>query len=70
MGPLPKIGGKAKVNKQQIIRFWELSDNNKKDNKRRLFDILAKDKAKVIVNDYFKPMFKHLLESHPGLEFL
>ena len=70
MGPLPKIGGKAKVNKQQIIRFWELSDNNKKDNKRRLFDILAKDKAKVIVNDDFKPMFKHLLESHPGLEFL
>jgi len=70
MGPLPKIGGKAKINKQQLIRFWEIKENFKKCSKRRLFDLLAKDNAKSIVNDDFKPMFKHLLESHPGLEFL
>lgn len=70
MGPLPKLGGKAKINKQQVLRFWESADYHRKDPKRRLFDVIAKDGAKTIVPGDFKPMFKHLLESHPGLEFL
>ena len=30
MGPLPKLGGKAKINKQQLTRFWENSDYHRK----------------------------------------
>ena len=30
MGPLPKLGGKAKINKQQMTRFWENSDYHRK----------------------------------------
>mmetsp|Transcript_11823 Transcript_11823/g.19990 ORF Transcript_11823/g.19990 Transcript_11823/m.19990 type:complete len:82 (+) Transcript_11823:1315-1560(+) len=38
---------------------------------KRVFKILStcKDKSAIVPND-FKPLFKHLLESHPGLEFL
>ena len=32
--------------------------------------MIAKEGAKTIVNEDFKPMFTHLLENHPGLEFL
>ena len=35
-----------------------------------MFEIIVKDGSKTIVGDDFKPMFKHMLESHPGLEFL
>ena len=70
MGPLPKLGGKAKINKQQLIRFWENADYHRKTDKRRLFDIIAKDGAQTIIQEDFKPVFKHLLEKHPGLEFL
>lgn len=70
MGPLPKLGGKAKINKQQLIRFFENADFHRKDAKRRLFELIAKDGAKSIVPEDFKPMFKYLLETHPGLEFL
>ena len=45
-------------------------DFHRKSEQRRLFEIIAKDNAKHIVADDFKPMFKHLLEQHPGLEFL
>lgn len=38
--------------------------------KRRLFSIIAQDGANVIVPDDFKPVFTHLLDNHPGLEFL
>jgi hypothetical protein len=38
--------------------------------KKRLFTILAKANQSSIVTEDFKPMFSHLLEHHPGLEFL
>ena len=38
--------------------------------KRRLFNVIAKDGARVIEPEDFKPIFSHLLEHHPGLEFL
>lgn len=51
-------------------RFWDSLDFHRKDVKRRLFEVIAKDGAATIVPDDFKPVFKHLLEKHPGLEFL
>ena len=38
--------------------------------KRQVFNLLAKTGKKYIEPEDFKPLFKHLLESHPGLEFL
>ena len=38
--------------------------------KKRLFTIIAQQGSKYIENKDFKPLFKHLLENHPGLEFL
>ena len=69
-GPLPKLGGKAKINKQIVIRYWESLDFHRKEPKRRLFELLCKDGKHTIEGDDFKPMFKNLLEKHPGLEFL
>ena len=38
---------------------------------KRVFKILAqKENGKYIVPDDFKSLFKYLLETHPGLEFL
>ena len=42
----------------------------RKEPKERLFEVIAKEGSKTIVGEDFKPMFKHLLEAHPGLEFL
>ena len=42
----------------------------RKESKRRLFDVIKKQNSKTIMGDDFKPMFKYLLENHPGLEFL
>ena len=53
-----------------MIRFWEQFDFHRKDPKKRLFEVLAKMGASTIVGEDFKPMFKYLLEKHPGLEFL
>jgi len=38
--------------------------------KRRLFNLIAQPKVKHITQNDFKPLFKHLLDTHPGLEFL
>lgn len=38
--------------------------------KRQVFNLLAKTGKKYIEPEDFKPLFKNLLESHPGLEFL
>jgi len=38
--------------------------------KRRLFDVVAEQGKACWVNNDLKPLFKHLLETHPGLEFL
>jgi serine/threonine-protein phosphatase 2A regulatory subunit B'' len=40
------------------------------DPKRRLFNIIAQPKSNYLTHADFKPLFKHLLETHPGLEFL
>ena len=37
--------------------------------KQRVFKLLCGDKDHVAPSD-FKPLFRHLLDSHPGLEFL
>ena len=37
---------------------------------KRFFKALAKEGKTNIVPDDFKPIFKFLLEKHPGLEFL
>ena len=50
--------------------MWETGDYQRKEKKKRIFNIIAKEGAKTIVNEDFKPMFTHLLENHPGLEFL
>lgn len=38
--------------------------------KRHVFNLLAKKDKNFIVPEDFKPLFKYLLETHPGLEFL
>jgi serine/threonine-protein phosphatase 2A regulatory subunit B'' len=40
------------------------------DPKRRLFNLIAKPGQSHLVQEDFKPLFKHLLATHPGLEFL
>lgn len=72
MGPngLPKLSGSPKLNKQILQRLWEQSGYHRKDPKKRLFETIAKEGATAIVGEDFKPMFKHLLDAHPGLEFL
>ena len=67
---LPKLSGSAKANKAILQRFWDQNNYQRKSPKERLFEIIAKEGAKTIVSEDWKPMFKHLLESHPGLEFL
>ena len=42
---------------------------------KRVFNVFAKtlgsgECSKVLTPEDFKPLFKYLLESHPGLEFL
>ena len=58
------------MNKAILQRFWDQNDFMRKEPKRRLFEIIARDGKQAIIGEDFKPMFKHLLESHPGLEFL
>jgi len=62
-------GKTGKVNKLQFINFWK-RELEKVDVKKRIFKLLAKPGAEVIVAEDFKPLFKQLLDSHPGLEFL
>lgn len=37
---------------------------------KRVFKLLAQPNSKHMVPDDFKPLFKNLLDTHPGLEFL
>lgn len=59
----------GKIKKQQFIQFWK-SNFEQKDNKERIFFILASVNKKVLVPEDFKPLMKVLLDTHPGLEFL
>ena len=38
--------------------------------KKRMFKIIAKPFSEFISTEDFKPLFRQLLDSHPGLEFL
>jgi hypothetical protein len=40
------------------------------DARMRTFKIIAQKDPKYIQGDDFKQLFKYLLETHPGLEFL
>ena len=40
------------------------------DVKKRMFQMIAKPGTEVILGEDFKPLFKMLLETHPGLDFL
>lgn len=61
-----KVG---KINKQHFVHFYK-KEFEKTDAKRRMFKIIAKPGSDVIVAEDFKPLFKQLLDTHPGLEFL
>jgi len=66
-----KLDEKAdKIPKQTFVNYFKRHMEGESVAKR-VFKILStcKDKSAIVPND-FKPLFKHLLESHPGLEFL
>jgi hypothetical protein len=50
-------GGAGKLNKQHFLHFWK-KDFEKLDVHRRMFKIIAKPGADVIVSEDFKPLFK------------
>lgn len=58
-----------KIQKQNFVNFWK-TEYEMESVSRRVFKLLAQPKTRYIVPDDFKPLFKHLLDSHPGLEFL
>jgi serine/threonine-protein phosphatase 2A regulatory subunit B'' len=61
---------KGKVTKQQFVQFWK-KEFEKIDVKKRMFKLIAKlESPDVIVAEDFKPLFRQLLDTHPGLEFL
>lgn len=59
-----------KVTKQGYSTWHKDTNQATIEPKRRLFNLLAQPKANHIAPGDFKPLFKHLLETHPGLEFL
>lgn len=67
---LVKQGANTLISREAIEAYWMARDYHRKDPKRRLFDLLKQENSKTLVGDDFKPMFKYLLDSHPGLEFL
>ena len=58
-----------KVPKQNFINFYKKYGEGV-ECKRQVFNILAKKDKNFIAPEDFKPLFKNLLETHPGLEFL
>lgn len=67
---LEKLDEKTdKIPKQTFVNFCR-QRMQEKSPERRAFDILCGFTKSVIVPDDFKPLFKFLLETHPGLEFL
>jgi len=65
-----KLDEKAeKIPKQSFISFFKREFENEVVG-MRTFKIIAQKDPKNIVPDDFKPLFKYLLETHPGLEFL
>ena len=58
-----------KLPKQNFINYYKRNCENI-EVKRHVFNLLAKKDKNFIAPEDFKPLFKNLLESHPGLEFL
>ena len=58
-----------KLPKQNFINFYK-KNSESVDVKRQVFKLIAKKDKNFIVPEDFKPLFKNLLETHPGLEFL
>ena len=56
------------IPKQVVATYYKKTMENL-CTKKRVFKLLAGDKDHVAPAD-FKPLFRHLLDSHPGLEFL
>ena len=58
-----------KIPKQNFINFFKREFESIGVG-RRTFKTIAQKDPKHIIPDDFKPLFKYLLETHPGLEFL
>lgn len=58
-----------KLPKQNFINYYKRNCEGI-EVKRHVFNLLAKIDKSCIVPDDFKVLFKYLLETHPGLEFL
>ncbi len=63
-----KIDG-DKISKDQVISYFK-KEFEGKSSEKRLFILLAQKDKRYLQPDDFKPLFKNLLETHPGLEFL
>ena len=67
---LEKLDAKLeKIPKQNFVNYYKNSCEGV-EVKRICFDVIAKKDKSFIAPDDFKPLFKFLLETHPGLEFL
>ena len=58
-----------KIGKQTFITFFK-REFELENAKKRTFKIIAQKDPRYIQSEDFKPLFKYLLETHPGLEFL
>lgn len=67
---MTKVGSEYKLTRSVMQKLWDEMDYMRMHPKKRLFTIIAKAGVNHIAPDDFKPMFSHLLEKHPGLEFL
>ena len=57
------------IPKQTIATFYKREFETLSE-KRRTFKVITGLEKNHIVPDDFKPLFRHLLDTHPGLEFL
>ena len=65
-----KLDEKAdKIPKQSFVSFWKKNFETESVAKR-VFKLFAQYNSNVMVPEDFKALFKYLLETHPGLEFL
>lgn len=62
-------GQTGKVTKAMFVQYWK-KELEKWDLKKRMFKIIAPPGNETISSEDFKPLFRSLLDSHPGLEFL
>lgn len=59
-----------KIPKQTFLNYYRQRLESKPPNKR-VFEIISSSKDRTVIKpDDLKPLFRHLLDTHPGLEFL